>query len=271
MKSSVNQTQKQNETSIQINDFPELEKVKKKMERLPPLSLFLCLIPKKERTFFIKYLRYIRQLSKRGLGEKKIHKKSFNYLYRAISDRQWSEKNLLGYLQKEFIARNLSLSLLLEPLDGFEWMSKNLYPLELTEASPIGLQIISPITRMVAVLNNQTPPFYQPFSSLAFLYVIRYVQEYSSLRIMLKKAGVSTGDKKISQRLEKGLKEVRQLLSVTKGLVFRIKIGFFIGLNALLTKKMIKKVNFLIYVNAFLYGLGYNLTTKNRTKNMKIR
>lgn len=271
MKSVANHERKKDEAGMQTNDFPKLEKVKKQSEKLPPLSLFLCLIPKSERGFFIQYLRYIRQLSKRGLGEKVIHKKSFNYLYRAVSDRQWSEKNLLGYLQKEFIARNLSLSLLLEPLDGFEWMSKNLYPLELTEASPIGLQIISPVSRMVAVLNNQTPPFYQPFSSLVFSYISRYVQEYSGLRIMLKKTGVSTGDKKISQRLEKGLKEARQLLSVTKGLVFRIKIGFFIGLNALLTKKTIKKVNFFIYVNAFLYGLGYNLTTKNQTKNMKIR
>ncbi len=256
----------------QENDaFPKIEKANKQTEKLPPLSIYLSLIPKKERNFFIKYLRYVQQLSMRGLGEKRIHKKSFNYLYRAVSDRQWSEKNLLGYLQKEFIVRNLSLSLLLEPLDGFEWMSKNLYPLELTEASPIGLQIISPITRMVAVLNNQTPPFYQPFSNLVFSYISRYVQEYYGLRTILKQVGVSIGDKRINQRLEKGLKEERQLLSVSRGLIFRIKIGFFIGLNALLTKKTIKKVNFFIYVNAFLYGLGYNLTTKNQTKNMKIR
>ena len=123
MKSVANHERKKDEAGMQTNDFPKLEKEEKQSEKLPPLSLFLCLIPKSERGFFIQYLRYIRQLSKRGLGEKVIHKKSFNYLYRAVSDRQWSEKNLLGYLQKEFITRNLSLSLLLEPLDGFEWMS----------------------------------------------------------------------------------------------------------------------------------------------------
>lgn len=271
MRLGAEQRKRQAEEGAYADDFPPLYKEKKHSDKLPPLSIYLCLIPKKDRAFFIKYLLYMRQLSKRGLGEKKIHKKSFNYLYRAVSERQWSEKNLLGFLQKEFITRNLSLSLLLEPLDGFEWMSKNLYPLELTQASPIGLQIVSPLSRMVAVLNNQTPPFYQPFSNLFFSYISRYVQEYSGLRRILKQSGISTGDKKINQRLEKGVREDRQLLSVTQGLIFRFKIGFFIGLNIILTQKAVKTVNFLIYVNSFLYGLGYNLTTRNQTKNMKIR
>ncbi len=271
MRLGAEQRKRQEEKETYTDDFPHLYKEKKQSDKLPPLSMYLCLIPTKDRTFFIKYLLYIRQLSKRGLGIKKIHEKSFNYLYRAVSERQWSEKNLLGFLQKEFIAKNLSLSLLLEPLDGFEWISKNLYPLELTEASPIGLQIISPLSRMVAVLNNQTPPFYQPFSNLFFSYISRYVQEYSGLRRILKQAGISTRDKKINQRLEKGMREDRQLLSVTQGLIFRFKIGFFIGLNIILPPKAVKSVNFLIYVNAFLYGLGYNLTTRNQTKDMKIR
>ena len=76
-----------------------------------------------------------------------LHPKSFNLLYRAVS-RTWPGRTLLGFLQKEFIARNLSLSLLLEPLDGFEWLSKNRYPLEFSAASPIWLQVISPFCRL---------------------------------------------------------------------------------------------------------------------------
>lgn len=251
--------------------FPLLNSKKDEVVALPPLSLYLKLIPKKDEAFFVQYLKYLHLLAIRGLKEKKVHQKSFNYLYQAVSKREWSKKNLLGYLQKEFIKRNLSLSLLLEPLDGFEWVSKNLYPLELTEASPMGLQIISPISRMVAVLNNQTPSFYQPFSNLVFSYISRYVQEYEGLRRILKKSGISTGDKKITQRLKKGLKSEQQLLSVTRGVIFRSKIGFFIGLNTILTEKVVQKINFLVYVNAFLYGLWYNLTTKNQTKEMKIK
>lgn len=117
-----------------------------------------------------------------------LHPKSFNLLYRAVS-RTWPGRTLLGFLQKEFIARNLSLSLLLEPLDGFEWLSKNRYPLEFSAASPIWLQVISPFSRLVAVLNNQTPPFYQPFAALAFVYAAVYVLAVPSAAVALEGQG----------------------------------------------------------------------------------
>ena len=129
---------------------------------LPPPSLYLQLVPVKDRELFRAYIFYLFLLLRRGMRRRGLHPKSFNLLYRAVS-RTWPGRTLLGFLQKEFIARNLSLSLLLEPLDGFEWLSKNRYPLEFSAASPIWLQVISPFSRLVAVLNNQTPPFYQPW------------------------------------------------------------------------------------------------------------
>ena len=126
---------------------------------LPPPSLYLQLVPVKDRELFRAYIFYLFLLLRRGMRRRGLHPKSFNLLYRAVS-RTWPGRTLLGFLQKEFIARNLSLSLLLEPLDGFEWLSKNRYPLEFSAASPIWLQVISPFSRLVAVLNNQTPPFY---------------------------------------------------------------------------------------------------------------
>ena len=157
---------------------------------LPPPSLYLQLVPAKDRELFRAYIFYLFLLLRRGMRRRGLHPKSFNLLYRAVS-RTWPGRTLLGFLQKEFITRNLSLSLLLEPLDGFEWLSKNRYPLEFSAASPIWLQVISPFSRLVAVLNNQTPPFYQPFAALAFVYAAVYVLAVPSAAVALEGARVS--------------------------------------------------------------------------------
>lgn len=154
-----------------------------------------------------------------------LHPKSFNLLYRAVS-RTWPGRTLLGFLQKEFITRNLSLSLLLEPLDGFEWLSKNRYPLEFSAASPIWLQVISPFSRLVAVLNNQTPPFYQPFAALAFVYAAVYVLAVPSAAVALEGARVSVDAACLRRSLPLQQKEMLQLFAAASGFLFRLKQDF---------------------------------------------
>lgn len=242
-----------------------------KENRLPPVRLYECLVPSPDRALLRRYTGYLALLLRRGLGQKGRHPKSFNLLYRAVS-RSWGEKTLLGGLQKAFIARNVSLSLLLEPLDGFEWLSKNRYPLELSAASPIWLQIVSPLARLVAVLNNQQPPFYQPFADLAFIAAARYLLAAPELSALLQKNGITVDE----ARLQKGLpllqKESLQLLSVTSWGAFRLKISFFIGLGRVLSQTAPdngwKKINFFAYVNAFLYGLWHTLTVNHKTRGL---
>ena len=120
-------------------------------DNLPSLSLYEHLVKKQDRALFLSYLGWIKLLADRGLRAKKISAKTFNRLYRAVLKPK-SEKTYLGHLQQEFIKKNLSLSLLLEPLDGFEWLSKNRYPLVFSNASPVLLTIISPITRFISRL-----------------------------------------------------------------------------------------------------------------------
>ena len=229
---------------------------------------------------------------------------------------------LLGFVQKEFIARNLSLSLLLEPLDGFEWLSKNRYPLEFSAASPIWLQVISPFSRLVAVLNNQTPPFYQPFAALAFVYAAIYVLAVPSAAVALEGARVSVDAACLRRSLPLQQKEMLQLFAAASGFLFRLKTGFFVGLSRRLIRllpdvsasaaaatgssfavcspasaaatvssssavcspasaaassqgtagssasALCRKINFFVYVNAFLYGLWHILITKNKTRDL---
>ncbi len=215
------------------------------------------------------YLRWLRLLAVRGFRLKFLHDKTFNLLYRAVS-RQWSEKRLLGQLQQEFIRRNLSLSLLLEPLDGFEWISKNRYTLEFTKASPILLQIIAPMSRFIAILNNQRPPFYQPFSNLILAYTILYILQMPKAQQILQSSRLSIDNTTLKKQLLPLLKEAKEIIPVTYGIVFKLKISFFLALCRRLIQKIEQnnenKINFIDNVNAFLYGLWYALTVRSNSK-----
>lgn len=240
-------------------------------KNLPQWSFYAALIPPQDRRFVLSYLRWLRLLAIRGTHRKKIHDKTFNYLYRAVS-REWSKKRLLGSLQKEFIARNLSLSLLLEPLDGFEWLSKNRYALTFAEAAPILLQIIAPTARLIAILNNQRPPFYQPFSSLVFAYAVIYVLNSSELQQILSDSRLQTNPAALKKQLPLLLNEAKQVLSVITGLRFKLKVAFYLGFCRRLIQKNVihteNNINFLDSVNAFLYGLWYILTVRDNSRGL---
>ncbi|MBP3688054.1 MAG: hypothetical protein J6J35_06815 [Alphaproteobacteria bacterium] len=234
-------------------------------DNLPPLTLYERLVPHQEQALFLSYLGWVQLLAVRGLGLKKITPKTFDRLYRAVLKPK-SANTFLGHLQQEFIKKNLSLSLLLEPLDGFEWLSKNRYPLVFSNASPVILTIISPLTRFISVLNNQHPPFYQPFANLMFVYLALYVLNLPEFEKILKNAGVQTDTATLTGNLPLILREAKQVLPVTGGGIFKLKIAFFLALARQLIKKNAihtkNKIDFLDYVNAFLYGLWYILTIR---------
>lgn len=240
-------------------------------DNLPSLSFYTRLIPVEDLSFVLSYLCWLKLLARRGTRQKNIHAKTFNYLYRAVS-RDWSEKRLLGRLQKEFIARNLSLSLLLEPLDGFEWLSKNRYTLTVAKASPMLLQIISPLARLVAILNNQRPPFYQPFSSLMFAYAVIYVINSRELQQLLADSLLQTDTAALKKQLPLLHNEAKQVLSVITGIRFKVKVAFYLGFcRRLIIKKTNhteNNINFLDSVNAFLYGLWYILTIRDNSRGL---
>lgn len=240
-------------------------------ENLPPITFFLHLVPKADRTLLQLYYQWLLLLAKRGLHLKPLHEKTFNYLYRSIS-KAWGKTTLLGKLQKEFIARNISLSILLEPVDGFEWISKNRYTLEFAKASPILLQLIMPLSRLIAILNNQRPPFYQPCSGLIFTYAILYVLNMPELRDILRQSKIITEKTALSQQLLSSLDEAKQIISITEGVPFKFKIAYILGLCRQIIKKHSQKakknLNFFDYVNAFLYGLWYIATIRDKSRGL---
>lgn len=221
------------------------------------------IIPSKNQELWNAYIRWIKLLSYRGLHIKHHSEKYFNLLYRSVS-RNWSKKLTLGYLQSEFIKENLSLSLLLEPLDGFEWLSKNRYPLEFSKSLPILLQIIMPLSRMIAVLNQQNPMVYQPLANLLCAYLEIYIKHNPQWIEKLKEVSISVDMSKIEQDLLSTHNEVKQVLYVARGWRFKIKTAYYLGLLKILIRKNENRIIFLDYVNAFLYSLWYTLTIKGR-------
>ena len=241
-------------------------------ENLPPLKIYKTLVLKENEQLMTQYLTWIKLLALRGLHLKKTSEKSFNILYRAVS-RHWQKRLLLGRLQEEFIKENLSLSLLLEPLDGFEWLSKNRYPLNFSASSPIMLQIVMPFARLIAALNHQHPPFYQPFANLISAYIGLYMLSIKDVENLFANTLITLDKTKIAGDLLLLHQEAKQVLPVIRGIKFKLKIAFYLGLCKVLIlkimKKNLKKINFVDYVNAFLYSLWYSISIKG--KEIKLR
>jgi hypothetical protein len=235
---------------------------------LPPLCHYLELVSKKDKEFFIAYIKWFYLLSKRGL---KIKNTNFKYLYKSVS-KEWSKNRLLGYLQQEFIKRNMSLSLLIEPIEGFDWLSKNRYKLSISTMGAMMLQVVAPFSRFVAVINNQKPPFYQPFSNLLFVFASLYIANIKELVLLFKNNSIELDNKALDEQLPRLHNEAKQVLSVTYGIKNKIKIAYFLGLSAILIKKNQQigknKLEKIDYVNAFLYGLCYMLQIRAKTKGL---
>ncbi len=229
------------------------------------------IVPKEDLIFFQTYLHYIKLVLQRGFRVKKTSIKNFRLMYKAIS-KQWPEDKLLGYLQREFIKRNLSLSLLIEPLDGAEWLFKNKFTLTLDKASPILMQIIAPISRIIAILNKQRPPFYQPFSNIIFIYFVLYIMYDKSIRLILKNYGMKIQPKSILNTLLLLNKESKQVLTIIYGFKFKLKIAGLISLAQILIYKNINKeelkLNIFEKIKYILYVLWYMVDIRDKTKGL---
>ena len=234
--------------------------------KLPRLNIYQYIVPQKYRPLLEDYIRYIILLFERL--NKETSNKTLNYrkLSKALS-KEWGEFFLLGRLQKAFIKENISLSLLTEPIEGFIWIAENRYNLDYVKSTPMLLQIISPLSRLISVLNNATPIFYQPLSNLIFAYFLLYLPHFQKTIKTFKTNKINLNTDLIDKHLENFFSELKYTLSPKTNLIFKLRLCFFVGLYHNLTTKDVKKINFLFYVNSFLYGLYYNLTIKRTNIN----
>ena len=230
---------------------------------LPQLDIYLHIVPTKHRCLFLDYIKYISLLAKKCLKENKNQEKSLSLILKATS-KTWNNNFLLGRLKQYFIKENLSLSLITEPIEGFSWVAKNLYELDYIKSTPMFLQIISPISRLISVLNNGTPILYQPLSNLIFAYFSLYLKENEDLIKIFKSNKINIDIKAIDKYLENIQLETKYILSLKMNLILKLKLCVLVGAYKQLIAKNNKKINFLFYLNSFLYGLYYTLTIKRK-------
>lgn len=234
---------------------------------LPSLKIYLYLVPKRDRELLKNYLIFIYWLFNRCFNKKNIKHTNFLYLMQLLS-KDIKKDNLLSKLQQDFIKENLSLSLLLEPLEGFLWIKKNTYQVDYVKSTPMLLQIISPISRLIAVLNNEEPILYAPLSNIIFAYFSLYLRTSPSLIEALKNNNINLNQEELSSHLNHLFIEEKQILRLKTNIIFKLKLCVLIGLYKILITNPHKNINFFTYVNSFLYGLFYKLTIQRKNTNI---
>ena len=235
---------------------------------LPLFENYLSIVPKKDKEFFLLYIKWIQMVVNKCWVKNKNTSKVCETLYASVFNTH-NPNTLIGKLQQEFVIRNLSLSLLTEPIDGFLLFAKNKYDLEFSKLSPIILQIISPISRFVTVLNNNSPLLYQPLTTLIFTYLMLYIKHSPKMQNHFKNNKIQINTKLLNEQILKSFQEAKYSIAISKNVIFKLKIGYFVGLLKVLIKKDTKKLKKMDYVNAFLYGLYYTLTIKGKKISFK--
>lgn len=134
--------------------------------------MFECLaklLKSKHRPLWQDYCRYLR-LGWQHYADKKIEPKlkiaKISLLEKAIRKDFPLPDTLLARLQKAFVVENLSLYLLLEPLQIWRWLAADKKNVTEAQISEIIAGLASPAARMLMVLNNEGPSTYLPMTSL---------------------------------------------------------------------------------------------------------
>ncbi len=92
--------------------------------------------------------------------------KKFDLLYRQIFKPCKLKNNLISQLQADFIKENISLSLLSDMVKAFKQLSMINRNSDLNEIMYTNQLFVSPMTRILMVLNNLDMSVYVPFAAL---------------------------------------------------------------------------------------------------------
>ena len=109
-----------------------------------------------------------------------IKSEQIKLLERAIRKDFPLKDSLLGRLQKAFVTENLSLYLLLEPLQVWRWLASIGKTETEVKVSEIIGRLMSPAARMLMVLSDENPSTYLPMTSLLTAHFLQKELEYKS-------------------------------------------------------------------------------------------
>jgi len=194
-----------------------------------------------------------------------IRKEKLRLLEKALRKEFPLAGSVVTRLQKAFIAENLSVSLLLEPLNGWKYLAENKFPTSETQLSDIISTEISPLARLIMVLNNENPSTYFPFASLLLLYEMQKL--ISDDDILLKKARFS---KRQRESVLKGLyKNAAVILALVHGKKLKFQLALALNIAKFRTKSYTKRKRFSLTLLdrrlAVLYSIWQFLFIRRRS------
>ena len=188
-------------------------------------------------------------------------------LERAIRQEFPLKQTIVSQLQKQFLEENLSLSLLLEPLQAWKYLSMQPEATSGEQISDIMGYIVSPLARLLMVLNNnENPGTYLPMQSLlSFLFWHYLFIEKSYLIVRLKFSAKSRYNK-----MDGLLKNSFILLSIVRSKYLKWKLAILLNkLRFMLENNEHLSFSFLDHIQIFLYSLIQFIVVRQRTLSRK--
>ena len=237
----------------------------------------LFFTPKEYKTLVKNYLRFfelgINMAADKNLSTE-IKLKKISLLQKGIYRPCPFQNNLLKYLQINFVKQNLSLSLLNDCFKVFSVRASYDGQFK-TWAQMVDYfqSAVSPMVRLIMVLNNLSPSVYLPFASLgvASLLVYTYVsgnyKKPENLELLTDEEYKNLYVEKV-----KGLfKSSRILPQIVYSHLFRLRVCIALAATKIFFKKINKnkraELDVIDYVKAMIYGTFKWMFTKTKSLN----
>jgi hypothetical protein len=180
------------------------------------------------------YLEFIKLGIKNALNQKiktDVKLKKFDLLYRQIFKNCALKNNIMYNLQTEFVKENISLSLLSDIVKALKQLSVKTDENDWNNKIYCYQLFVSPLARMIIVLNDLNMSVYMPFTSLLMCAML--ISDIMNNKIKQRRFYVS--------KINGFLKEAKIMPLVIKNKIFRFKAWYVLTMLEQLTKKIIKK------------------------------
>lgn len=237
-----------------------------------PIDFLISLIPSKKRGLWRDYLKFANVGNSRFVyeeGKENIKEEKLRLLEKAMRREVNNPVNILARLQREFIKENLSISLLIDWLTVWKYTATLNPPLNEKQVSDIIGYIVSPLTRMILVLNDENPSIYLPFAAL--ISAALFLQMTKEKNELLK--GGKWSLKQRRSKLKGWLKNSRVLLSVVSSKRLKFRLAMLLNRirlyeSAFLNNKQCD-IGMLDEMKIFLYSIWQFMTIRHKSVTTK--
>lgn len=239
---------------------------------MPENKDLLFLVPKSKRQLLALYLEFWNLGWRHFLSaarDKNVKQQQVRFIERAMRCSFPLSQNILARLQKAFIAENLSLYLLLDLLPVWRYLATDKQPSSEDQLSEIINIGVSPVARLIMVLNNESPSTYLPMQAL--LSAILWEKLWRENSPLIKKIHLSKRQK--DSKWQGQLKSAEILLAIVQQKILKWRLALFLNRVAIYKCRIEnnKQVHptVLDEIKIILYSIYQFITVRHRTMTQK--